>query len=115
MSKNTIKYYLRPKPYVTVTDVNEFNKIIQTNDRVVVDFSATWCGPCKMIAPVFQQLAADYSQIKCVKIDINESPMITQSHNIKSIPTFLFYRQGVQVSQFSGADKGRLQKEFSHL
>ena len=83
--------YLKPKPYQEITTSKEFTAILQNNMKVVVDFYADWCQPCKMISPVFTELATDYKTIKCIKVNVDHSPEICSRCGIKSMPTFHFY------------------------
>eukprot|EP00465_Bigelowiella_longifila_P004649 CAMPEP_0185258104 /NCGR_PEP_ID=MMETSP1359-20130426/7085_1 /TAXON_ID=552665 /ORGANISM="Bigelowiella longifila, Strain CCMP242" /LENGTH=126 /DNA_ID=CAMNT_0027843467 /DNA_START=288 /DNA_END=668 /DNA_ORIENTATION=+ len=71
---------------------------------VVVDFTATWCGPCKRIAPVFEQLA-EKNKAGCVfyKVDVDENDEVAQEQGVSSMPTFFFFKQGKKIGQSVGA------------
>ncbi len=80
----------------------EFKSAIQ-GDAVLVDFSATWCGPCKMLAPVLesaQEKLADKCEI--IKVDVDQSPDIAQQFGIMAVPTVILFKKGEQVDAFSG-------------
>jgi thioredoxin len=79
------------------TDTN-FEELVLKNDKpVVVDFWATWCGPCKMVAPEMEKLAAKYAgAVDVVKVDVDANPRLSQQFNIMSIPTIAFFRPGQQ-------------------
>lgn len=72
----------------------ELDKAIQSPDKKVLYFTATWCPPCRMIAPVFQSLSEEFTAIKFIKIDIDEYGDTASSFNIQSVPTFIFMKDG---------------------
>ncbi|XP_023177447.2 thioredoxin-2 [Drosophila hydei] len=95
----------------TVTDVNDFKtQLTNAGDKlVVVDFFATWCGPCKMIAPKLEELSQQFSEkIVVIKVDVDECEDIAMEYNIASMPTFLFIKNSVKVDEFAGANASRL-------
>ena len=75
---------------------------------VIVDFFATWCGPCKMIAPVFERLSAENPAIKFVKVDVDALEEICMQFSIRSMPTFVALKDGTEVQRFSGAVQDKL-------
>merc|ERR1712168_1621203 len=82
------------------------------NARVVIDFTATWCGPCKRIGPVFEKLAEQYPDIKFFKVDVDENGEVSELEGISAMPTFKFYLNGVaQDFVLQGANEQKL-KEF---
>ena len=82
-----------------------FEQLVLKNDKpVVVDFWATWCGPCKMVAPEMEKIAAKYEgSVDVVKVDVDANPRISQAFNIMSIPTIAFFRPGQQPMGVAGA------------
>lgn len=75
----------------------EFDVIIQ-GDYVLVDFYATWCGPCKMLGPLLEGIAQDRDDIKIVKIDVDECPNLSKQFGIMSVPTIILFKNGKPVS-----------------
>jgi len=84
---------------------HNFDRFIQKNDLpVVVDFWAAWCGPCKMMAPAFSQLASEMlSQIRFAKVDTEQAQEISARFNIRNIPTMILFKHGKEVDRVSGA------------
>ena len=87
-----------------------FNEVVLNSDiPVLVDFFATWCGPCRMVAPILEEIAAEHPEYKIVKIDVDEEPDLASRFGVMSIPTLLVFKNGELVSQNVGAlPKARL-------
>ena len=81
---------------------NEFNEVT-ASEVAVIDFSATWCGPCKMLTPVLESVANKLDgKVKIVKVDVDESPDLAQRFGIMSVPTMILFKKGQQTAAFSG-------------
>ena len=77
-------------------------------DRVLVDFTASWCGPCKKIGPYFEELATKYPDVIFVKIDVDDLDDVAAECGISAMPTFQLYSNGVKVQEMTGADETKL-------
>jgi thioredoxin 1 len=89
---------------ITVTDGNFTNEIEQHNGLSVVDFWAAWCGPCRMVGPVIEQLAGEYEgKVKVGKVDVDSNQQTAMRFNIRSIPSILFFKDGQLVDTVVGA------------
>lgn len=94
---------------VTLEDGTFDNEVLKSDIPVLVDFWAVWCGPCKAIAPVVDQLAAEYKgKVKIGKMDIDKHQAVAQKFNIRSIPTLLVFKGGKVVDTVIGADVTRI-------
>ncbi len=103
---------------VTVTDASFASEIEEHDGLAVVDFWATWCGPCRMIAPILEQLAEEYSgRAKIAKLDVDANQETATRFNVRSIPTLLFFKGGKLVDSVIGAvPKAKLASKFEqHL
>ena len=89
--------------YITGTDANFEDEVLNTDQPVLVDFWATWCGPCRTIAPTIEKLAADYDgRAKVIKVDVDNNPQTAMKYGIRSIPSLLFFKGGRPVDQMVG-------------
>ena len=91
------------KPF-TFTDGNIETEALKSETPVVVDFWATWCGPCKMIAPIIEELSNEYDgKVKIGKLDVDENQQVAIKYGVRSIPTVLFFKGGNVIDTVIGA------------
>lgn len=90
---------------LTITNDNFEAEVVESGSPALLDFYATWCGPCKTIAPVVDQLATDYKAqgVKVGKVDIDKAPELATRFAIQGVPTLLFFKDGKKVDQLTGA------------
>jgi thioredoxin 1 len=87
---------------IEITDAN-FDEILSSGKPLLVDFWAEWCGPCKMIGPVVEELASEYEGKAIIgKLNVDNNPEVTTRYKVSSIPTLLFFKNGVQVDKQIG-------------
>ncbi len=87
-----------------ITDSNFEAEVLQSNLPVLIDFWATWCGPCRMIAPTIEELANEYEgKAKICKVDVDNNPKTATNYGIRSIPTLLIFKGGKIVDNIIGA------------
>lgn len=87
-----------------LTDATFTTEVLQSNIPVVIDFWATWCGPCRMIAPIIEEMAKDYDgKAKICKLDVDNNPDTATQYGIRSIPTVLIFKSGKVVDSVIGA------------
>lgn len=79
------------------------SEVLEAKGVVFVDFYADWCGPCKMTGPIIEELAKELTNVKFVKINVDENPDLASQYSIFSIPTFLIFKEGKVVHQMVGA------------
>ena len=103
---------------IPVDDANFQTEVLNSDKPVLVDFWAIWCGPCKMIAPIVEELAKEYDgKLKVSKVDVDANPKTAMQFGIRSIPTLLIFKGGQVVEQIIGAVPKRhlVEKVLPHL
>ena len=102
---------------VILTDANFTEEVLQFKGVVLVDFWATWCGPCRMLGPVVEELAKEYEgRVKVCKLNIDEGMETSTKYRISSVPTIIFFKDGEVVGQVVGLQsKAALQEKINSL
>ncbi|EFJ34297.1 hypothetical protein SELMODRAFT_166463 [Selaginella moellendorffii] len=90
----------------------KFKEAEEGKKLLVVDFTATWCGPCKAIAPIFLEYSKTFTDAIFVKVDVDQMPAITTEWKVEAMPTFLLIKEGKVVDKIVGADKDQLKKKL---
>ncbi len=85
------------------SDKSDFNKnVLESKGKVLVDFFASWCGPCRMLSPVLERYSEKHPESNIVKIDIDESPELASQYGVRSVPTLLVFENGQAVKSSIG-------------
>jgi thioredoxin 1 len=93
---------------VPVCEVSDFEAAIAQDKFTLVDFGATWCGPCRFIAPEFEKLKDEYTSMNFIKIDIDDCDEVAGKYDITSVPTFILFHRGEIVDSMTGAEIKKL-------
>lgn len=88
-----------------ITHINDSNfeqEVLNEDKLVLVDFSAAWCGPCKMLSPILEQISAEVKNVKIAKLDVDESPKVSNKYQIQNIPAIKIFKGGKVVDESIG-------------
>jgi len=95
---------------VVVANTSSFESYLSRPGLVVADFTATWCGPCKRIAPTFSNLSNEYPNVTFLKVDIDENEELANRFSITGVPAFVFFKSGQEVTRIVGANEAKLKE-----
>lgn len=99
----------------TLSDEDAVERFTQLNHKCVLYYTANWCGPCKAIKPVYEQMANENPDLALAKIDVDDNPDAAAAAEISAVPTFVAYHDNSAVGKFSGADQTQLKSMLASL
>ncbi|KAJ5475430.1 Thioredoxin [Penicillium diatomitis] len=103
-------------PVEELTSMQDFlDKVLNAQGPVVIDAWATWCGPCRMVAPVIEKLSDAYPQIKFYKLDVDAVPDVSQELGVRAMPTIFFFKDGGKVTEVVGTHLGEIDTHVKAL
>ncbi|KAI6700591.1 hypothetical protein NL676_014915 [Syzygium grande] len=89
-----------------------FNAVKETSQLMVIDFAASWCGPCRMVEPAVQAMASKFADVEFAKIDVDELSDVAREFGVQAMPTFVLVKKGKEVDRIVGAKKDELEKKI---
>lgn len=99
---------------IHVESNDQFKELV-SKGLVVAKFSATWCGPCKQIAPFYEEVASKETGVTFLHVDVDELASLPECQQIRGVPTFKFYKEGSMVSEFAGGSKQKITDNVANL
>ncbi|KNA12694.1 hypothetical protein SOVF_123640 [Spinacia oleracea] len=106
-----------PPAVIEIHSTDQWNSHLESSKHsaklMVVDFSASWCGPCQYMEPIVKDFSTKYRDIEFVKIDVDELADVASEFGVDAMPTFVFFRKGKEVDRLIGANKGELRERIT--
>ncbi|CAI2343864.1 unnamed protein product [Caenorhabditis sp. 36 PRJEB53466] len=104
---------LAKEPIIELTDLSEFEHLVRQHPEkvIILDFFATWCGPCKAIAPLYKELAAEHKGVIFCKVDVDEADDLASKYDVKLMPTFVFTKNGETIDTLEGGVEEELRRK----
>ncbi|XP_021747961.1 thioredoxin H2-like [Chenopodium quinoa] len=106
-----------PPAVVEIHSTDQWSSHLESSKNsdklMIVDFSASWCGPCQYMEPIVKDLSTKYRDVEFVKIDVDELSDVASEFEVDAMPTFVFFRKGKEVDRLIGANKGELKQRIS--
>ncbi|KAJ3490442.1 hypothetical protein NLI96_g1427 [Meripilus lineatus] len=96
-------------PVEAITSFAQFKEVIASDVPVFIDFWATWCGPCRVISPIFERFAEAFPGAKFYKVDVDAQPDISQEVGVRAMPTFIAFKNGSKIGDLVGANPSGLE------
>jgi thioredoxin 1 len=102
--------------FSVLSNSSDLKNIIRDNKNVVIQFSASWCGPCKMIKPFMEEIGNKNNEINVIYIDIDSHQNLSSEYSIRGVPMFAFYQNGIEFgNRITGADKSSIQERITSM
>ena len=102
-------------PVQSQNKLAELQEVINSGRPVAIDFYATWCGPCRVISPKFEQWSEKFASVTFVKVDVDQAGEIAAAMQITAMPTFMFFKGGKKVEEIVGADASRVEAALAKI
>lgn len=96
-------------PITSITSSNGFQSAIRSGNLVVIDFVATWCGPCRMLAPKLEAMVTKYPTVRFCKVDVDALDDVASSQGVTAMPTVVLYKNGREVARIVGVDVAKIE------
>lgn len=99
----------------SIKDEAEYHEIMKKHPLVMLKFSATWCGPCKQVAPVIDKIAPQYPNVFIGDVDVDQNPSVAQINEVTAMPTFVFFKKGTETGRIMGGDIAGITSNLRNL